>query len=227
MTMSCYTDWKFIAAGDGGYAKGRNLLRYLQYRDDAINHIPRAGGPDRWIDCGLGGSWREILDNASELQTDKVLLRALVIRPPQELVAELEEVDPERWANRRELLEEVVHRVMDAEMERAGVQRPDGTKQPLDLPCSYVIHAPDDSDGIESPHAHVIVPAMDGQSPDGERAFNVYRRDVQQTRAVAERETERLFELSRVRERQPELEREPEMGLGSLDREIPFFDIDR
>jgi hypothetical protein len=207
MAMTCYTDWKFIPAGDGGYAKGRNLLRYLQYRDDKINHIPRAGGPDRWVDCGLGANWREILDNATELQTDKVLLRALIIRPPQELVAGLEQVDPERWANRRELLEEVVHRVMDAEMERAGVQRSDGTKQPLDLPYSYVIHAPDDSDGVESPHAHVIVPAMDR---DGDRAFNVYRHDVQQTRQIAERETERLFELSRVRERQLEqpLERE-------------------
>jgi hypothetical protein len=37
-------------------------------------------------------------------------------------------------------------------------------------------------------------------------------RDVQQTREVAERETERLFELSRVRERQPELEPGREMG---------------
>jgi hypothetical protein len=154
-----------------------------------------------------------------------VLLRALIIRPPQEIVAGLEEVDPERWANRRELLEEVVHRVMDAEMERAGVQRPDGTKQPLDLPYSYVIHAPDDSNGIESPHAHVIVPAMDR---DGERAFNVYRHDVQQTREVAERETERLFELSRVRERQhePELEPDEEIDLISLEREIPFFEMD-
>jgi hypothetical protein len=224
MTMTCYTDWKYIAAGDGGYAKGRNLLRYLQYRDDKINHIPRAGGPDRWVDCGLGGNWREILDNATELQTDKVLLRALIIRPPQELVAGLEEVDPERWANRRELLEDVVHRVMDAEMERAGVQRPDGTKQPLDLPYSYVIHAPDDKNGIESPHAHVIVPAMDR---DGERAFNVYRHDVHQTREVAERETERLFDLSRVREWQPELEQEQEMEMACEvpDREIPFHDF--
>jgi len=114
---------------------------------------------------------------------------------------------------------------MDAEMERAGIHRPDGTKQPLDLPYSYVIHAPDDSHGVESPHAHVIVPATD---QDGERAFNVYRHDVQQTREVAERETERLFELSRVRERQhePGLEWEQEIAPTSLEREIPFFDID-
>jgi hypothetical protein len=220
VAMTCFTDWKYIASGPGAHAKARGLLRYVQYRDDKINHIPRAGGPDRWVDCGLGGDWREILNNASELQTDKVLLRVLVIRPPQELVAGLEQVDPARWANRRDFLEEVVHRVMDAEMERAGVQRPDGTKQPLDLPYSYVIHAPDDSNGVESPHAHVIVPAMDR---DGERAFNVYRHDVQQTREVAERETERLFELSRVRDRQPELELEQEMEPISLDREIPFF----
>ena len=181
MAISCYTDWKFIAAGDGGYAKGRNLLRYLQYRDDAIAHIPRAGGPVRWVDCGLGGSWREILDSASELQTDKVLLRALIVRPPQELVAGLEKVDPERWANRRELLEEKVHRIMDAAMERAGLERPDGRRQPLDLPYSYVIHAPDDSQGIESLHAHVITPAMNRER---EQAFNVYPKDTQHTREV-------------------------------------------
>jgi len=35
--------------------------------------------------------------------------------------------------------------------------------------------------------SHIIVPAMDW---DGERAFNVYRQDLQQTRAVAEPETE-------------------------------------
>jgi hypothetical protein len=137
-----------------------------------------------------------------------------------------EQVDLEWWANRRKLLEEVVvHRVMGEEMERAGVQWPNGTKQPLDLPYSYVIHAPDDSNGVESPHAHVIVPAMDR---DGERAFNVYRHDVQQTREVAERETERLLELSRVRDRkyEPELEPEQEMEMVSLDREIPFFDMD-
>ncbi|MGQ9600236.1 MAG: hypothetical protein ACUVWZ_12565 [Anaerolineae bacterium] len=70
MAMTCYTDWKFVGAGK--YGKARGLLRYLQYREDRINHAPRAGGAERWIDCGLGRGWREILDNASELQTNKV-----------------------------------------------------------------------------------------------------------------------------------------------------------
>jgi hypothetical protein len=52
----------------------------------------------------LGRNWREIIDNVSELQSQKVLMRSLIIRPPQEQVAQLEQVDPELWARRRELI---------------------------------------------------------------------------------------------------------------------------
>lgn len=216
MAMICYTDWKFVKAGR--YGQARNLLKYLQYRDDAINHIARAGGPQRWVDCGLGGSWREILDAAAELQSRKVLLRTLVIRPPQELVAQLKEVDPERWGQRRDLMAELVDRVVDAEMERAGVKLPDGHRQPLDLPYAYVIHAPDDDRGVESTHAHVVLPGMDCE---GEHPFNVYPGDQHQTRQVAEREAERLFALDRVRDLEPEIDlgAKPERGLSlSLER---------
>jgi hypothetical protein len=96
---------------------------------------------------------------------------------------------------------------MDAEMERRGIEWPGG-RQPMDLPYSYVLHAPDDKNGVESLHAHVITPAMDR---DGERPFNVYPQDVQHTRQVAEQETERIYELERVRERQPEMQQEKEL----------------
>ena len=218
MTMTCYTDWKYIPAGH--FDKARNLLRYLQYREDAFNHIPRAGGAERWVDCGLGSSWREVLDQAAELQSRKVLLRSLIVRPPQELVAQLEEIDPERWAARREVLEELVHRVMDAEMERAGIYQPDGTIQPLDLPYSYVIHAHDDERGIESPHAHVITPARDRH---GERPFNGYPGDHLRTRQVAEEETEALFGLDRVRRLLPDVELAAEAEPELPDPEIEFF----
>lgn len=221
MSMTCYTDWKFIARGPKAHAKTRSLLRYIQYRDDKINHIPRAGGDERWIDCGLGGSWREILDNATDLQSDKVLLRSLIIRPPQELLAKLEQVDPERWANRMDLLAEIVDRVMDAERERAGMLRPDGSREPLDLAYSYVLHAPDDANGVESPHAHVIVPAMDR---DRERPFNIYAKDVQHTRQVAERETERLFTLERTREREAPAEQERGFWERAAELDIPFHE---
>jgi len=216
MAMTCYTDWKFIRAGN--YDKAKGLLKYLTYREDRDNDVPRPGGPDRWVDCGLGSSWREIIDNLSELQSQKVLMRSLIIRPPQEQMVQLEKIDPELWARRRELMAELVEDVMAAEMERRGVEWPGGT-QPLDLPYSYVIHAPPDANGVESLHAHVITPAMDRER---EQAFNVYRKDTQHTRDVAERETERIFELSRVRDREAGVDLQPEIALAFPDREIEF-----
>jgi hypothetical protein len=152
------------------------------------------------------------------LQSQRVLMRSLIIRPPQEPIAELERVDPELWATRRERMAELVEDVMAAEMERAGVEWPGG-RQPLDLPYSYVIHAPPDAKGVESLHAHVITPAMDRER---EQAFNVYRKDTQHTREVAERETERIFELSRVRDREVGTDLQPEVDLAFPDREIEF-----
>jgi hypothetical protein len=121
------------------------------------------------------------------------------------MLAQLQRDDPERWANRLDLMKEVVDRVMDAEMQRAGFIRRDGSRQPLDLPYSYVIHASEDKKGVESPHAHVIVPAMDR---DRDRPINVYPKDAQHTREVAQCETEHLFQLQRIRDHQ----REPDWG---------------
>jgi hypothetical protein len=195
-----------------------SVLTLLSHREDRDNEVRRPGGPDRWVDCGLGGNWREIIDNLSELQSQKVLMRSLIIRPPQEQIAQLEEIDPDLWARRRQLMAELVEGVMAAEMERRGVEWPGG-RQPLDLAYSYVIHAPPDANGVESLHAHVITPAMDRER---EQAFNVYRRDTQHTREVAERETERIFELSRVRDREPTLDLQPQIDLAFPDRDIEF-----
>jgi hypothetical protein len=175
---------------------------------------------------------REILDNASELQTGKVL-RSVVIRPPQEMLAQLRQSEPERWTDRLELMKELVDRVMDSEMQRAGIVRADANRQPLDLPYSYVIRASEDRRGIESPHAHVIVPAMDR---DRERPSNVYPRDTQHTREVAQRETERTFGLERLRDRpfaaesdrdlertsdqQPDTDSKPSLGGLEMDRDF-------
>jgi hypothetical protein len=39
----------------------RGLAKYLQCRDNRDDHIPMAGGPDRWVDGGLGTCYRHIL----------------------------------------------------------------------------------------------------------------------------------------------------------------------
>lgn len=193
MTITCFTDWKFIKAGR--YGQARKLLKHLESREDVYIAAP----DEPWFDCGLGGDWQAIVDMLLELESAKVLLRSLVIRLPQQLVVQLREIDPERWDARFELLAELVERVMDAEMERAGIawlQHID----PLDLPYSFVIHTHPDKDGLPSLHAHVIVPAMDRHR---DRFFHVYPDDVAHTRAVAERETEQLFGLDRPGGRSP------------------------
>lgn len=196
MTMTCFTDWKFIKAGRYGQAK--KLLKHLENRDD----IHFAAPDEPWFDYGLGGDWQAIIDTLIELESAKVLLRSLVIRPPQKLIAQLQEIDPERWGARFELLAELVERVMDAEMDRAGIAWLHHV-DPIDLPYSFVIHTHPDKDGVESPHAHVIVPAMEWHR---DRFFNVYPDDAKLTRAVAEQEAEQLFRLDRLRERSPEVE---------------------
>jgi hypothetical protein len=57
---------------------------------------------------------------------------------------------------------------------------------------------------------------------DREQAFNIYRKDTQRTREVAERETERIFELSRVRDREAGVDQQPQIDLAFPDREIEF-----
>lgn len=69
---------------------------------------------------------------------------------------------------------------------------------------------------------------------DRERPFNVYPNDTQHTREVAQRETERIFALERVRgrqlefdwdperapDRQPDRERQPSFGGLELERDF-------
>ena len=87
-------------------------------------------------------------------------------------------------------------------------------RESFDVPCTIRIE-----NTFESLHAHVITPAMDRER---EQAFNVYRKDTQHTRDVAERETERIFELSRVRDREAGVDLQPEIALAFPDREIEF-----
>jgi hypothetical protein len=83
-----------------------------------------------------------------------------------------------------EFLKEVMDQVMDAEMQRAGIAPGYDTPQPLDLPYSHVVHASEDKKGVESPHVHVIVLAMDRGR---DRPFNVYPRDTQRTCEIVKR----------------------------------------
>jgi len=181
--VTCFTNWKFIKAGR--YGEARRLLRNLEECEGTQFAAPDAP----WFDYGLGQDGHTIADTLIELESGRLLLRSLIISPRRSLFARLQDTDPERWARRFDLLAELVERVMDAELERAGIAWLHHV-DPIDLPYSFVIHTHPAREGLESPHAHVIVPAM-GWHRD--RFFNVSPDDAARTRSVAERETEQLF----------------------------------
>ena len=74
MKSICNFGYAQTKSGGAHFPDVKGLLRYIQYRDDRDDHIPGGGGPDRWVDNGLGGNWQEILRTARQLQGKKVLL---------------------------------------------------------------------------------------------------------------------------------------------------------
>jgi hypothetical protein len=53
--------------GGAHFPDVKGLLRYVQYRDNRDDHIPGGGGPDRWVDGGLGDSYPFILARLDKL----------------------------------------------------------------------------------------------------------------------------------------------------------------
>ena len=67
MKSICNFGYARTKKGGTHFPDVRGLLKYVQYRDDRDDHIPGGGGPDRWVDGGLGGSYPRILARLDEL----------------------------------------------------------------------------------------------------------------------------------------------------------------
>ena len=61
MKSICNFGYARSKRGGGSFPDVRGLLKYIQHRNDRDDHIPGAGGPDRWVDGGLGTHYRQIL----------------------------------------------------------------------------------------------------------------------------------------------------------------------
>lgn len=124
-------------------------LKYFQYRDDANGHIPQEQGLERWVDCGLGSNYRQIMQSCERLGSDKVLAWTWVISPAPDLIALVPE--SERDALVRSLTEQIV----EAYYEARGLDAPE---------FAYVLHnrltKPDSETGERrpQPHTHVVLP---------------------------------------------------------------------
>jgi hypothetical protein len=138
----------------------RNLLKYLTYREGSLRRaalragalyrdivgmpdaIPASESPDeRWTDCGMGWTYREIMDRAVALGDETVLARTWVVSPDPALLAHVPEA--ERVALVARLTEEVMEDFHAAQ------------GWPV-VEYSYVVHTRETEQGHPHVHAHVV-----------------------------------------------------------------------
>jgi len=203
--------------GGGHFPDVRGLAKYLQYRDNRDDHIPMAGGPDRWVDGGLGTCYQHILARLDELSPANrhAYCHVVMVSPDPEALAQVEGDPQARFV-------EAVRTAIEEWEEWRLTQ--DDRPQTGALEYSFVVHRPERDYG-EQMHAHVILAAATEDSLTGERTplYN-NRPQIETFKEIVSRQLDRVYELDREREReapQPalEIEPEPEAGFG-LDLEI-------
>ncbi len=139
-------------------------LRYFQYRDDKHDHIPHRRGqmrPRRWIDRGLGDSYRAIFNACQTHQSEHVLAWTLVVSPDPAVMV----LVPEQ--QRQSLLERLTESLVEEYYEARDENIPS---------YSYVVHDRDASTGKQQLHSHVVLLGT-VQTLSGDRPFYNNRKD--------------------------------------------------
>jgi hypothetical protein len=198
----------------------RELCKYLQFRDgslrreafqetgrypDLSDHAQPEHRSARWVDRGLGETYRQIVSQAFDWQGRRTLARTWVISPDPELMRHLPE--KQRF--------EAVRRVTEQTVERWYSDNGWGQAE-----YSYVIHDKHRSgDGEQMVHAHVITPGTVRVDEAGELGrvdhfvSRAHIRDLHHTAAESfEQELGRVLGRERaqelIAERDARLERE-------------------
>jgi hypothetical protein len=201
--------------GGGAFPNVRGLVKYLQYRDNRDTHIPGAGGPNRWVDGGLGTNYQNILSRLDELSpaNQHAYCHALVISPDPKALAEVEGDPQARFVE-----------AVEATLAEWDEWRQAHDKHPQAGPIEYslVVHRPERDYG-EQMHAHVLVAAATEDPIIGERtALYNNRAEIEAFKEIACRQLDRAFDLDR--EREPERDQELDLDWQpQLEREIEFF----
>jgi hypothetical protein len=215
--MKSICNFGYARSRKGGthFSDVRGLLKYVQYRDDRNDHIPGGGGPDRWVDGGLGDSYPRILARLDELSAGNphAYCFAVVISPDPEAIAEVEGDPQARFVE-----------AIQASMAEWQTWRDEHDK-PLAGPLEYgfVVHRPERNYG-EQMHAHLILPASTENAMNGDLAplYN-NRVHVDAFKEIVYRQLDRAYDRERELERaEGEIGLEPQRPSG--DREIPFHE---
>src|SRR5664279_5302848 len=110
-------NWHYQKPSKGGYKGLKKRLKYVSYRESP-DHRP-IELDERWTDCGLGGNWREVYENAGKFAGPYVLAHHLVIAPAPDLMALVPE------ALRHELVREVTERTIETWHTARGLNTPE------------------------------------------------------------------------------------------------------
>ena len=217
MKSICNFGYARTKKGGTHFPDVRGLLKYVQYRDDRDDHIPGGGGPDRWVDGGLGDSYPKILARLDELSAGNphAYCFAVVISPDPEAIAEIEGDPQGRFVE-----------AIRASMAEWQAWREENDK-PLAGPIEYtfVVHRPERNYG-EQMHAHLILPAATENAMSGDLTplYN-NRTHIDALKEIVYRQLDRVYDLDQEREK-PEikLEMKLEPKIDFPDRDIPFHE---
>jgi len=221
MKSICNFGYARTKKGGTHFPDVRGLLKYVQYRDDRDDHIAGGGGPDRWVDGGLGDSYPKILARLDELSTGNphAYCFAVVISPDPEAIAEIEGDPQGRFVE-----------AIRASMAEWQAWRDEHDK-PLAGPIEYsfVVHRPERNYG-EQMHAHLILPAATENAMNGDLTplYN-NRTQIDALKEIVYRQLDRAYDLDLDRDRpeiRPEIRLDPKLepGIDLLDRDIPFHE---
>jgi hypothetical protein len=172
----CMATWRYKKPDKRGYRGLKATLKYVTFREDAHHQLP-ADGRERWVDGGLGSSWREVYANSGRYAGPYVLAHHFVIAPDPDLMALVPE------GQRRDLLHDLtVNTLIDWHQAR-DLAAPE---------MSFVIHDRETTDerapGRQMLHSHVFcagtIPTLEGR-----QSIMVKERDVVRNKGGLERDT--------------------------------------
>jgi len=137
----------------------KNLLKYLTYRESRDEKARQAGGRERWMDYGMGGSVAEIADRCEAYGSEHVLMFSVVINPNVDLIRM---IPPE---HRELFVRQLTERTMNAFFDARGID--------TGIEWSSVLHHRqtdgEESPGVHNPHTHVVLPGTYYDADEGRR----------------------------------------------------------
>ena len=216
--MKSICNFGYARARKGGahFPDVKGLLRYIQYRDDRDDHIPGGGGPDRWVDGGLGASYPHILARLDELSAGNphAYCFAVIISPDPAAIAAWRE-EQERDADPQARFVAAIKASL-AEWQAWREEHDKPLAGPLEY--AFVVHRPERNYGQQM-HAHLILPAATENAMNGD-LLPLYnnRPHIEAFKEIVSRQLDRAYDL----DREPEKDLEPEPGFAG--REIPFHE---